>query len=29
MSAADMLANYDKGGKAAFREYKLAQKANR
>lgn len=29
MSAADMLANYDKGGKAAFREWKLAQKANR
>jgi len=29
MSAADMLANYDSGGKAAFREMKLAQKANR
>lgn len=29
MSVDDMLANYDKGGKAAFREWKLAQKANR
>ena len=29
MSVDDMLANYYKGGKAAFREWKLAQKANR
>ena len=29
MSAADMLANYDSGGKAAYAEYRLAQKANR
>ena len=29
MSAADMLANYDNGGKAAYAEYRLAQRENR